>query len=340
MSTSKICFALLPLLTVAIVAAPPKAESYDRDAVKPKYRRPSQVSFPKDNPYTRESELLGRTLFFDPRLSSSKVISCASCHNPGFSWGDGLPLAVGHGMKVLARRTPTILNVAWSELLFWDGRAGSLEDQALGPIAAPGEMNQPLDKMVQALQSIQGYQPMFERAYPGQPISKESVAKAIATFERTVVSGIAPFDRWVNGDEKAITESAKRGFDLFNTKAGCAKCHTGWNFTDDGFHDIGVKSQDRGRNAVLDLPAMQFAFKTPTLRNVDRRAPYLHDGSEATLEDVIALYEEGGRVKRPSLSPDIYRLNLTVEEKRDLIAFLRTLTSQDAAIEVPILPAN
>jgi cytochrome c peroxidase len=341
MQYSKVLLALLPVFALVLSGAPAKkVETYERDAAKQLYRRPSQVPYPKDNPHTPERELLGRTLFFDPRLSSSKVISCATCHNPGFSWGDGLPLAIGHGAKVLGRRTPTILNLAWTELLFWDGRAGSLEEQALGPIAAPGEMNQPMEKMVQALNSIKGYQAMFDRAYPGQPITKENVGKAIATFERTVVSGLAPFDRWVDGDERAISESAKRGFDLFNTKAACAKCHNGWNFTDGGFHDIGVKGDDRGRGAVLNLPAMQYAFKTPTLRNVDQRAPYLHDGSEATLEDVIELYDAGGRINRPSLSPEIFKLNLTAEDKHNLKAFLLTLTSRDPAVNVPVLPVN
>src|SRR5262249_26848561 len=160
--------------------------------------------------------------------------SCASCHNPALSWGDGLPRAIGHGMQQLGRRTPTILNLAWGHLLFWDGRASSLEEQALGLIASPGEMNMPLDELLSRITSIAEYRPLFEQAFPNESITKETVAKAIATYERTIVSGKAPFDRWVEGQSDAISEDAKRGFALFNGKANCAKCHGGWRFTDDG----------------------------------------------------------------------------------------------------------
>jgi cytochrome c peroxidase len=250
-----------------------------------------------------------------------------------------LPKGVGHGSKEVGRRTPTILNMAWGALYFWDGRAESLEEQALGPIAAPGEMNLPLDRMVAKVKSIPGYKPMFEAAYPGEGISEKVVGKAIATFERTVVSGTAPFDKWIAGDESAISESAKHGFDLFNTKANCAKCHTGWNFTDDGFHDIGMADADIGRGKHLpQLESMQHAFKTPTLRNARGRAPYLHDGSEKTIEDVVAYYNAGPKVSRPSVSPEIKPLQLTRSEIADLSDFLDTLTSQDKPVAIPVLP--
>ena len=184
-----------------------------------KYVRPAGPPFPADNLYSKDRELLGKTLFFDPRLSQSGSIACSNCHNPGFSWGDGLAKGVGVGMKQLGRRSPTILNAGWSDLLFWDGRADSLEMQALGPIASQREMNMPLDAMVQVLQTIPEYKVLFANAYPGDPISEKTVARAIATFERTVVSGQAPFDKWISGDENAISEEAKRGFDLFNGKA-------------------------------------------------------------------------------------------------------------------------
>ncbi|HEY8152499.1 MAG TPA: cytochrome c peroxidase, partial [Myxococcota bacterium] len=236
------------------------------------YRRGAGAPVPATNRSTPERERLGKTLFFDPRLSASGVMSCGTCHNPGLSWGDGLPKGVGHGMKTLGRRTPTLLNVAWSELFFWDGRAASLEEQALGPIASPDEMNLPLEALVPKLRAIPEYAPRFEEAYPGEGISTDTISKAIASFERTVVSGRAPFDAWLEGDEDAISEAAKRGFVLFNEKARCSTCHGGWRFTDDSFHDIGVGGEDRGRGAVLaDIEVLQFAFKTPTLRNVDRR---------------------------------------------------------------------
>jgi cytochrome c peroxidase len=312
--------------------------AYNRQLSKTQYARPVSIPFPADHQFSKAREILGRTLFFDPRLSGSNSISCASCHNPGFSWGDALPKAIGHGTKELARRTPTILNLAWSELLFWDGRAGSLEEQALGPIASPTEMDQPLDEMVKEIVGIPGYRAMFERAYPGEAVSSKTVAGAIATFERTVVSGRAPFDEWIAGRESAISEQAKRGFDLFNTKAACHKCHPGWNFTDNGFHDIGVADDDLGRGARLPLEAMQHAFKTPTLRNSDRRGPYMHNGSEPSLEEVIELYDQGGRNKRASLADEIVPLHLTIRDKADLLAFLRGLTSDDKPIEIPTFP--
>lgn len=305
---------------------------------KEKYRRPANIPFPEGNSYSKDREILGWTLFFDPRLSRTNSTSCATCHNPGFSWGNGLSRGVGLGTNQLKRRSPTILNIAWADLLFWDGRADDLEQQALDPIAAPGEMNQPLDKMIRTIDGIVGYRLLFARAYPGEPLNEKTVARAIATFERTVVSGEAPFDKWISGQDNAISGAAKHGFDLFNGKAACAKCHSGWNFTDNGFHDIGIEGSDRGRGVRLPLAAMQFAFKTPTLRNADQRAPFMHDGSEQTLEDVVDYYDRGGDVKRLGLAPEIVPLHLSAQEKRDLVDFLRTLTSIDKPTEVPLFP--
>ena len=267
-----------------------------------KVSSPQPRPFPVDNLYTKEREVLGRTLFFDPRLSRSGSTSCARCHNPELCWDDGLSRPMGDGMKQERRRTPTLLNTAWADLLFWDGRADDLEHQALNPIASEGEMNQPIDAMVRIVKGIEGYRPLFAAAYPEDAIDEKTIARAIATFERTAVSGEAPFDRWIEGDESAISEQAKRGFDLFNGTAACAKCHSGWNFTDNGFHDTGVAGNDRGRGAILTLEAMQFAFKTPTLRSVDRRGPFMHDGSQPTLEGVLEFYDRGGDVRRPSLA--------------------------------------
>jgi cytochrome c peroxidase len=303
------------------------------------YTRPADVPFPKDNAYTPARETLGRTLFFDPRLSGSNWISCASCHNPGFAWGDGLPRAIGHGMQVLGRRTPTILNLAWADAVFWDGRADSLEAQALGPIQAPGEMNQSVDDLAKKLGAIDGYRPLFAAAYPGEPIAPQTVAKAIATFERGVVSTPAPFDLWVMGDDTAMSDDAQKGFVLFNTTARCAKCHSGWRFTNDSFHDIGVPGHDTGRGALLkEIDVMQHAFKTPTLRDVNRRGPYMHDGSVATLDAVVDFYDRGGAAARESLSKDLKPLGLTAAEKRQLLAFMGTLTSPGRSVQMPSLP--
>ena len=306
--------------------------------LKKKYERQPAPEFPAANRFTADRETLGRTLFFDPRLSGSGVISCATCHNPGFSWADALPKGLGDGMKPLKRHTPTILNAGYGELQFWDGRAGSLEEQALGPIQSKAEMNMPQGQMLERVSAIAGYRPLFEKAYPSEGISEKTISKAIATFERTVVSLPAPFDDWIGGDEGAISLESKRGFALFNGKAGCAQCHSGWNFTDSGFHDIGVNDGDLGRGALVPIEAMQHAFKTPTLRNAAGRAPYLHDGSEANLAKVIDFYDEGGKAKRASLAPEMQPLHLTAAEKADLLAFLGTLTSNDKSVAVPALP--
>lgn len=303
------------------------------------YAIPDEIPYPDDNAYSPARVELGKTLFFDPRLSGSGVTSCATCHNPGFAWGDGLPLGVGAGMKPLKRRTPTILNVAWVELLFWDGRAETLEEQALGPIESRDEMDMNLDDMVRTVDGIVGYRPLFQAAYPGEPIAKETVAKAIATFERTIVSAASPFDRWIGGEKSALSREARRGFDVFSGKAQCTSCHSGWRFTDDSFHDIGVEGEDPGRGALFDgVTPLQHAFKTPTLRNVALRAPYMHNGSEQTLAEVVELYDRGGRVKRSSLSEEIFPLELSKKEKTDLVAFLEALTSDHDPITIPVLP--
>ena len=303
------------------------------------YRRPRTAPHPAGNARTAARAELGRMLFFDPRLSKSGSMSCATCHDPGLSWGDGRALAIGDGRQKLLRRTPTILNLAWAPALAWDGRADSLEEQARGPIEAEGEMNMKMDLLISRLQFSAGYRRLFDKAYPGEPIAPETMSKAIATFERGIVSADAPFDRWVAGDDLAIPENARRGLVLFNEKARCGVCHSGWRFTDDGFYDIGVVTTDEGRGKVTPfIELTRFAFKTPTLRNVAQRAPYLHNGSAATLSDVIDLYDRGGIAKRPSLSPEIKPLGLTAGEKADLMAFLLTLTSADPRTPAPVLP--
>lgn len=302
------------------------------------YERPVGIPSPEDNPTTAEKVQLGKMLFFDPRLSGSGIISCASCHNPALGWQDGLPLGVGDKGTVLGRHTPTILNLAWSGPMFWDGRADTLEEQAIGPIMAEAEMNADVDKLIARLKAIPAYRTAMEKIFPEQGVSLESIGKAIAAYERTIVSGTAPFDRWMAGDSSAISDAAQRGFVLFNTKANCAACHRGWRFTDDGFHDIGLASEDPGRGKVLPgITVLEHAFKTPTLRNIAERGPYMHDGSIATLEEVVDHYDRGF-IKRPSLSDSIFALNLTAREKADLVAFMQTLSSQDEPVTLPVLP--
>jgi cytochrome c peroxidase len=308
------------------------------DALKALYRRPATIPFPKDNPYTPEKAALGKKLYFDTRISVSSAQSCGSCHSPSFGWGDGLAVGVGYGMQKLGRHSPTVVNAAWGGIFMWDGRLATLEEQALGPIQAAGEMNMPLDQLMKRLGSIAEYKPLFVKVFPEEGMTPKTLAKAIATYERTVVSERAPFDAWIEGDEKAIPEEAKRGFAVFNGKAQCAACHEGWNFTNDGFQDIGLPSPDLGRaQFVPGVIKMEHAFKTPGLREIAPRAPYMHDGSLATLEQVVEHYDHGG-VDRPSRSDLMRPLGLTVQEKSDLVAFLQSLTSNLAPTAAPVLP--
>jgi cytochrome c peroxidase len=284
---------------------------------------------------------LGEMLFWDPRLSKKGSMSCATCHNPALGWSDGLPTAVGFDMQILGRATPTILNTAFNTIQMWDGRKADLEDQALGPIAADGEMNLPLDEMVTRLKQIPGYAPAFDHAYPGQGISEMTVARAIASFERTILSTESPFDRWRKGDSKALSASAKNGFELFTGKANCAICHMGYNFTDNGFHNIGVKDEgsqpDVGRFAQRKVKSMHGAFKTPTLRDISLTAPYMRNGMYKSLIEVVEHYNRGGDVK-DNLDINMVPLNLSKDECADIVAFMESLTGAPRLVSVPVLP--
>lgn len=305
------------------------------------FLRPMDVPQPIDNLSTPERVDLGRNLFFDPRLSGSKWISCATCHNPALGWSDGLPTAIGHGMKVLARSTPTILNTAYQKFQFWDGRAQTLEQQALGPIEAEPEMAGNMGEVLKDLADIPTYKKMFEAAYPGQGITNDTVAKAIAAFERTVVAHDGAFDRWLKGQTTAMNDAAKRGFGVFKGKANCVACHSGFNFTDNGFHNIGLPdNNDEGRFLVKKVKVMKGAFKTPTLRNVALTAPYMHNGQYKTLEEVVDHYNDGGKPTFDNLDPNMKPLNLTKQEKSDLLEFLNALTADPVPVVVPQLPVK
>jgi cytochrome c peroxidase len=305
------------------------AENADPDlaALKARFRRPDGVPFPADNPYSEAKARLGQRLFFDQGLSGGGTLSCAGCHDPGKGWSDARRTGQGERGQVLARRTPHLWNLAWAEKLFWDGRADSLEQQSTMPIDSPDEMDRRVSDLVTWLDGNADYKAAFAAAFPGtKAITPRQLAAALATYERTLVSPETRFDRWIAGDESAMSDAAKRGFRLFAGKANCATCHSGWAFTDQAFHDIGLPGADRGRGAVLDLRAADHAFKTPGLRDVGRRAPYMHDGALATLEAVLAHYETG-IVERPTLSKDLKRIALSDDERRDLLAFLDTLSA-------------
>lgn len=308
-------------------------EEYKKD-----YVRPASVPYLADNPYSAEKARLGEMLFFDPRLSGANGISCASCHLPGMAWTDGVPKSFGHGGAVHVRNAPTLLNLAWTEQTAWDGRTEHLEGHVKGPIANPTGMNQPHDQLVAELSAISGYRTLFKAAFPNDGVTIDNLVKAIAVFERGLVSGEAPFDRWIAGDGRAMSEPAKRGFYLFNTKANCAACHSGWSFTDSSFYDIGLTDTDVGRIKILKLPSMNHAFKTPTLREVARTAPYMHDGSIRDLTKVVEHYNRGGDAKRESISEHVRPLNLTKAEIADIVEFMLTLNAPEKPYPVPILP--
>jgi cytochrome c peroxidase len=270
---------------------------------------------------------LGRDLFRDVRLSGSGRASCATCHDPAQAFTDGRKTAVGPSGTVLARNTPALYNLAWATSFFWDGRAASLGEQAKVPLLAPDELAGDLRSIAQELSRDAEMSARFAAAFPAAPrITEAEILAALAAYERSLISPETRFDRWVQGDDEALSPQELKGFDIFVGKGGCVSCHGGWRLTDDAFHDVGLPGTDRGRGALA--PGGLPEFKTPSLREVARTAPYMHDGSLATLEDVV-LHYAGGLVVRPSLAPTILRdLTLSKEEKADLVAFLKTLSSE------------
>ncbi|MEA2904812.1 MAG: cytochrome c peroxidase [Alphaproteobacteria bacterium] len=318
-------------------SAAPRPAGDELAALKAAFRRPAAVPFPADNPYSENKRALGEALFNDVRLSIDNSRSCASCHDRAKGFADGKAQGTGVPGRPLKRHTPTLWNLAWAVPVFWDGRARSLEEQVAGPIESPDEMAQPVDSVIARLSADPAMERAFAEAFPQSPkVDAGNLAKAIATFERTFVSPETRFDRFVAGADGALSEREIAGFRLFTGKAGCSNCHSGFALTDQAFYDIGLPGDDRGRGAVLRLPAAEHAFKTPGLREIGRSAPYMHDGSLATLEDVIRHYQNG-IVERPTLARDLPRaLVLTDAERADLLAFLGTLTSESD----PALPSR
>jgi cytochrome c peroxidase len=280
---------------------------------------------PADNPLTPEKVELGKQLYFDPRLSCDDTVSCASCHDPKKGWSNSAQFATGVRSQLGGRNAPTVINAAYAELQFWDGRAKLLEGQALGPIQNPVEMDHKLEDCVAKLNKIEGYRQQFRKVF-NTDVTPENVAKAIAAFERTVLSGNAPYDKFKAGESKALSEAAQRGMKLFSGKAHCSACHTGPVFSDQAFHNIGVgmdqPKPDLGRYEVTKMIGDKGAFKTPTLRDIARTGPYMHDGSLKTLEEVVEHYDKGG-IPNPQLDEEIFPLKLTAQEKADLVTFMR-----------------
>jgi cytochrome c peroxidase len=301
-------------------------------AADPPFGLPS-VPVPSDNPMTAEKIALGKQLYFDGRLSADNKVSCASCHDPAKGFSNGEQFATGVQGKKGGRNSPTVINTAYGVLQFWDGRAKSLEDQALGPIQNPIEMNMTLDAVIKKLNGIDGYKSQFKKVFGTDGATADGIAKAIAAYERTVISGNAPYDRSKAGDKSALSEAAQRGQKLFFGKAHCSACHAGPNFTDNSFHNIGVgmdeKEFDKGRAEISKLSGDTGAFKTPTLREIAKTAPYMHDGSLKTLEDVIDHYAKGG-IPNEWLDEEIFNIKIAPGEKADLVKFLvEGLSSSD-----------
>lgn len=293
-----------------------------------------EVAHPKDNQATPEKIELGKQLFFDPRLSSDNTVSCATCHDPEKGWSNFDQFATGVGGQKGGRNSPTILNSAYSKFHFWDGRAATLEEQALGPIQNPIEMKMSLDEVIPKLNGIAGYREQFQKVF-GTEVTPEGVSRAIAAFERTILSGNAPYDRFKAGDKMALSPAAERGMKLFFGKANCSACHNGANFTDFAFHNIGLDSPDEGRKIISKLGGDQGAMKTPTLREIARTAPYMHNGSLKTLEEVVAHYNKGGN-NNPFQDEEIFPLKLTAEEQADLVTFMTEgLASPDYPLIAP-----
>ncbi len=304
------------------------------------YRPPPLIPFPADNPFSAAKADLGRALFFDKRLSGSGTMACASCHQPEHGWTDGRPKAIGDGGQEMSRRAPNLIDVAWLPALGWDGRFPDIEAVTFAAIASHGNMNLSEPEALARISADPGYERAFAESFPDHKVSAANIAAAVATFERLIVSiPSSPFDRWIAGDENAISPSAKRGFDLFNGRAHCSGCHSGWTFTDGSFHDIGTaKGTDVGRGEYFpNSTDLQYAFKTPTLCDVAERAPYMHDGSVKTLADAIELYNRGG-IARPSRSALIGPLHLTDAEKSDLLAFLEILSRTNVLVRYAPLP--
>ncbi|UAC48904.1 c-type cytochrome [Bacillus aquiflavi] len=293
------------------------------------------IPVPDDNPMTDEKVELGKKLFFDSRLSGNNKLSCMSCHSPGAGYGDGLATFIGFEGVKGKRNSPTIINSGYYEENFWDGRAGSLEEQALGPIESEVEMNQDLDELVAEINEVPQYVEEFDKVF-NDKVTVDNIAKAIAAFERTIVVKDTDFDKYLLGDEAAITDEAKEGMKLFVGKASCISCHAGPLLSDHGYHNLGITGDD-GRYEVTQKEEDKGAFRTPGLRGVAHTAPFMHDGSLETLRDVIEYYNEGGG-DHPNKSSLIKPLQLTEEEIDALVAFLESMSCEVEKVETPEIP--
>ena len=313
-----------------------------------------KMIFPENNPYSEAKKELGKMLFFDPRLSKSKQISCASCHDPELAWGDGRTISYGHNRQTGKRNSPSLLNIGYHSVFFWDGRAVSLENQALGPITDPVEMAATETISIKNIKKIKGYKPYFREAFGDEKITIERILKAIATYERTITSKKSKFDSFIEGKSDIFTDEEVIGLHLFRTKAGCINCHNTPLFSNQKFHNVGLSYygrtfEDLGKYNITHKKEDVGKFKTPSLREIGRTAPYMHNGLMPNLEGIIEMYNAGmPRVKPkenqkndslfPVTDPLLKKLNLTKKEQNALKAFLLTLSSSPRREILPKLP--
>jgi cytochrome c peroxidase len=316
---------LVVVMALALLATPAAA-------AEPTLRLPLGLQeqaawIPEDNPLTHEKIALGKQLFWDKRWSRNGTVACVSCHDPKHGWADPRRFSTRWDGTLTPRHSPTLVNRLFSDVQQWAGTRASLEDQ----VAKASDQTPEL--LVKNLGSIRGYQEQFRKVF-GTELTPAGVAKAIAAYERMILSGNAPYDRFRAGEAGALSPAARRGLALFEGKARCQPCHVGFNFTDESYHNLGTgmdrDKPDLGRYTETKLEANKGAFKTPTLRDVAQRPPYMHDGSLKTLAEVVAFYNRGG-IANAWRSGDVKPLDLTAEEQSDLVAFLESLTGQVAA---------
>jgi cytochrome c peroxidase len=337
-------FFLLISVPQGLISAPPSEEANANEKLAPEEKSEDikpplglpPIPWPKDNPYSKEKADLGRLLYFDKRLSSDGTISCASCHNVPCGYSDCKEIAVGIKHSKGTRHSPTIINAAYGTIFFWDGRANSLEDQCKGPLGNPKEMTLIKDPheahklCVEKVRNISGYKILFKKAFGDEEVTLDKISQAIATFERTILSGNSPYDRYMAGEKTSLSPTQIHGMEVFK-KVGCAICHAGFRFTDGRFQNIGVgmdaPDPDLGRYLITHHQSEWGAFKTPGLREVEHTAPYMHDGSLKTLEEVIDYYDKGG-IKNKNLHPLMRPLNLSSDDKKALVTFLKALSGE------------
>ncbi len=316
----------------------------------------SEMSFPEDDLYSEDKMELGKMLFFDPRLSGSGQISCATCHNPEIGWSDGSRVSLGHNKQTGTRNAPTLMNIGYAKTFFWDGRAATLEEQVKAPIENPIEMNLHMSMATKNISKIKEYKPFFVKAFGNGEVTEEKITKAIATFERSLISPPSRFDQFVTGKKEALTDSEINGLHLFRTKANCVNCHNTPYFSDQKFHNLGLsyygtQYEDLGRYVVTKKNEDVGKFKTPTLREVSVSKPYMHNGLFPELANVVMMYNagmgneipKGDRLNHPQFphkSGMVEKLNLTDDEVFDIVAFLKTLSTNRYKIHPPVLPKS